>query len=237
MKRNMDWRKRRRQEAINEIKQAARKQIAENGAGNLSLGAIARVLGMTTPALYRYFDNRDALITALIIDTYDSMGEVMEHAADGLPADDYEGQFHALMRAYRQWAVQSPEDYALMYGIPTGDVAMSQEQIAVFQRVVLRSMGVMVRVLYAAYKTGHLLIPEAYLNPPSGLRSALKWMQETLPDPSVPVGILAIALTTWIRAEGLVWQELHGHLPTMLFGNGEVYDMETEILINHLKLG
>ena len=74
-----------------QIKQTARKQIAENGAGNLSLGAIARALGMTPPALYRYFDNRDALITALIIDAYDSMGEVMEHAADGLPADDYCG--------------------------------------------------------------------------------------------------------------------------------------------------
>ena len=101
-----DWRKSRRLAAKEEIKKTARKQIAEKGAGNLSLGAIARDLGMTPPALYRYFKNRDALISALIIDTYDSMGQALEGATAGITVDDYAGQFMALMQAYRQWAVE-----------------------------------------------------------------------------------------------------------------------------------
>ena len=110
MNNTVDWRQRRRREAIDEIKKTARRQIAENGAGNLSLGAIARALGMTPPALYRYFNNRDDLVSALIIDAYDSMGEVLENATVGVPPSDYKRQFLAIMRAYRCWAVEYPED-------------------------------------------------------------------------------------------------------------------------------
>jgi AcrR family transcriptional regulator len=231
-----DWRQRRRREAIDAIKRAARAQIAENGAGNLSLGAIARALGMTPPALYRYFHNRDALVSALMIDAYDSMGEALETATLKIPGDDYTGQFHAIMRAYRQWAVDFPEDYALMSGLPTSSVEMSPEQNTVFQQVVLRSMKVMVQVLHAAYKARHLNVPTLYENPPSGLQGALMWMQMAMQNQSIPLGILAIALTTWIRADGLVWQELHGHLPKILFGNGDFYEMETKILMQQLDL-
>jgi AcrR family transcriptional regulator len=230
----IDWRQRRRQEAIEEIKRAAREQISENGAGNFSLGAIARTLGMTPPALYRYFTNRDALVSALMIDAYDSMGEALEAVTVKLPDENYTGQFHAIMRAYRQWAVDFPQDYALMSGLPTSSVEMSPEEIKVFQKVVLRSMKVMVRVLHSAYKAEHLKIPDVYQEPPPGLRGALMWMQMALEDQSIPLGILAIALTTWIRADGLVWQELHGHLPKILFGNGDFYEMETRILMQQL---
>ena len=44
-----------------EIKHLARRQMAENGAASLSLRNIAGQMGLTTPALYRYFANRDAL--------------------------------------------------------------------------------------------------------------------------------------------------------------------------------
>jgi AcrR family transcriptional regulator len=232
-----DWRQRRRLATIKEIKRAARRQIAENGAGNLSLGAVARALGMTPPALYRYFENRDALVSALIIDAYDSMGEALERATVGLQPDDYAGQFLALMRAYRRWAVEYSEDYALMYRLPTADVDMSQEQLRAFQGAVLRSMRAMVQVLHAAYKAGRLAIPAPYHEPPPSVRQALTWMQSALQDESIPLGVLALAFTTWLRAEGLVWQELHGHLPKAMFGTGDFYEMECRVLIERLGLG
>ena len=36
---------------------------------------IAKSMGLTPPALYRYFDGRDELLTALITDAYDELGE------------------------------------------------------------------------------------------------------------------------------------------------------------------
>jgi AcrR family transcriptional regulator len=231
-----EWRQRRRQQTMETIKRAARQQIAESGAGNLSLGAVARSLGMTPPALYRYFDNRDALVAALIIDAYGSMGEALERAAEGLPPDDYAGRFLALMRAYRHWATTYPEDFGLMYGLPTADVGMSQEQLAAFQGAVLRSMRAMVQVLHAAYVAGRLVIPTPYQEPPPPVRQALIWMQAALADPSIPLGVLALAFTTWLFAEGLVWQELHGHLPKAMFGSGDFYEMESRVLLERLGL-
>jgi len=232
-----DWRQQRRQTAIQAIKDAARQQIAENGAGKLSLGAIARALGLTTPALYRYFASRDALVAALIVDAYGSMGQALEQAAEETFQDDHVDRFMAFVRAYRQWAVEFPEDFALMYGLPTSDVEMPPEQLQAFQSAALRSMRAMVQVLYAAYRDGCLAIPGPYHDPPPAVRQALTWMQSVLENPEIPPGILALAFTTWIRAEGLIWQELHGRLSNTLFSTGEFYEMECAALAERLGLG
>jgi AcrR family transcriptional regulator len=68
-----------RAEMTDEIKAVARRHLAEDGA-NLSLRAVARELGMVSSAVYRYFPSRDDLLTALIIDAYNSMGEAAEAA-------------------------------------------------------------------------------------------------------------------------------------------------------------
>jgi len=232
----LDRRQRRRQATIEEIKSTACQQIAENGAASLSLGAIARAMGMTPPALYRYFKNRNALVAALVVDVYDSMGEALEISVMDLAQDDYAGRFLALMHAYREWAVEHPEAHALMYGASSDDVAMSGEQSQQFQRAVMRSMRAMVKVLRAAYDASCLVIPPQYDEPPPSVRRALGWMQSVLQDGAIPLGILALAFTTWLRADGLVWQELHGHLPKALFGSGDFYEMESRVLAERLGL-
>ena len=232
----MDRRERRRRATIDEIKATARQQIAQDGATSLSLGAIARAMGMTPPALYRYFENRDALVVALVVDAYDSMGEAMEKSVESLPQDDYGGQFLALRRAYRQWALEHREDYALMYGSPFAGIELSAEQRERFQRAVMRSMGTMVQMLSAAHDANQLIIPRQYHEPPPSVRQALGWMQLILQDETVPLGILALTLMTWIHADGLIWQELHGHLPKALFGSGDLYEMESRALVERLAL-
>ncbi|MFJ2091560.1 TetR/AcrR family transcriptional regulator [Streptomyces sp. NPDC087901] len=73
-------RERARIEVTAAIKDEARKHLAAEGAAKLSLRAVARELGMVSSALYRYFPSRDELLTALIIDAYDSVGEAAERA-------------------------------------------------------------------------------------------------------------------------------------------------------------
>src|SRR3954471_3087780 len=97
---------------IEDIKAAAPRQIAEGGAGGLSLRAIARELGLVSSALYRYYESRDDLLTALIIDAYDAVGEVAEQAAPGRGA--FATRWLALARAIRAWALDHPNDYALV---------------------------------------------------------------------------------------------------------------------------
>lgn len=66
-----------------EIKERAWEQIATAGASALSLNAIAKRMGMSGPALYRYFVGRDKLITELIRDAYQSLADTFRAAAAG----------------------------------------------------------------------------------------------------------------------------------------------------------
>ena len=68
-----------RAEMIGEIKATARHHLETDGA-NLSLRAVARDMGMVSSALYRYFTSRDDLLTALILDAYNALGQAAEAA-------------------------------------------------------------------------------------------------------------------------------------------------------------
>jgi AcrR family transcriptional regulator len=78
------------------IKDTAWKQIAEKGAPALSLRAIARELKITAPAIYNYFPDRDAMVTALIIDAFTSFGDSQLSARDAIPEADLIGRFKAI---------------------------------------------------------------------------------------------------------------------------------------------
>ena len=69
-----------RAELTAEIKDIARRHLAEEGSAALSLRAVARELGMVSSAVYRYFPSRDDLLTALIVDAYDAVGLAAEEA-------------------------------------------------------------------------------------------------------------------------------------------------------------
>jgi AcrR family transcriptional regulator len=111
-------RQRARAQAMLDIKRIAREQLASEGSSALSLRGIARELGIVSSAVYRYVPSRDELLTMLIEDAYNSLGEVAE-AADGACArPDLRGRWRAIGHAVRTWAVEQPYEYALIYGSP-----------------------------------------------------------------------------------------------------------------------
>ncbi len=128
-------RQRARAELTSEIKAEARRQVAEAGAQRLSLRAVARELGMASSALYRYFPSRDELLTALIIDAYDALGESAERAAGAVARGDARGQWRACCTAVRDWALAHPHEYALIYGTPVPGYQAPQETIGPAGRV------------------------------------------------------------------------------------------------------
>ncbi|MGW4794767.1 TetR/AcrR family transcriptional regulator [Nonomuraea sp. NPDC004297] len=105
-------RERYRAQVREEIKRHAWEQIAAAGVPSLSLNAIAKQVGMSGPALYRYFAGRDELITALIRDAYRSLADTVR-AASGSGAD-----LLGLARAISEWARSDPQRYFLIYGTP-----------------------------------------------------------------------------------------------------------------------
>src|ERR1700689_5662087 len=100
-------RERARAEITGEIKAVARRQLAEQGSAALSLRAVAREVGMVSSAVYRYFPSRDDLLTALIIDAYDAVGERAESAeASRSPRLGIAARWLNVCEAVRAWAFE-----------------------------------------------------------------------------------------------------------------------------------
>jgi AcrR family transcriptional regulator len=101
-----------------ESKQLALDQLARGGPQALSLNAIAKSLGMSGPALYRYFANREKLLTELVVDAYRDLARALRSAVDDAPADDAPARMTALAAAYRGWALAQPHRYRLLFRAP-----------------------------------------------------------------------------------------------------------------------
>ncbi|MDI5964987.1 TetR/AcrR family transcriptional regulator [Streptantibioticus silvisoli] len=108
-------RERYRQQVREEIKGHAWAQVAGSGASALSLNAIAKLMGLSGPALYRYYANRDELVTELVLDAYRELAEVNRAAA---AAAIPERRLADLATATRRWALANPHRYLLIYGTP-----------------------------------------------------------------------------------------------------------------------
>lgn len=115
------------------ILQSSRAQLAERSASELSLRAVARDLGMVSSAIYRYVGSRDELLTALIIDSYDELGECVEHAARGRGTPGR--RFLRAAGAMRDWALAHPHDWALLFGTPVPGYEAPQDTVRAGVRV------------------------------------------------------------------------------------------------------
>ena len=133
-------RERARAELTREIKESARRQLAGVGAHGLSLRAVSRELGMVSSALYRYFPSRDHLLTALIVDAYNAIGDAAEAGDD--PRADPPARWQGVWDATRAWARQHPHEYALIYGSPVPGYQAPQDTTGPAARVALALIGV-----------------------------------------------------------------------------------------------
>lgn len=111
-------RERTRASTVEEIKSTALQLMREQGTTDVRFTDIARSMGMTPPALYRYFADRDGLLTALITDAYVDLGKSIADERDAVPADDVARRWVAAATAYRDWAKREPQQFALILGLP-----------------------------------------------------------------------------------------------------------------------
>lgn len=185
------------------IKDEARRQLAAEGAAKLSLRAVARELGMVSSALYRYFPSRDDLLTALIIDAYDSLGEAAEAAhatalaAGAVPAR----RWVTVCEAVRGWALAHPHEYALIYGSPVPGYAAPDTTIQPAARVALVLIGIL---LDAFEQRGLARTPVPAELAPEARRMADELM------PGLPPEVAVAMAAAWAQLFGLVGFELFG---------------------------
>lgn len=224
-------RERNRLSTIEEIKSTAWRQVGELGAASLSLRAIAREMGMTAPGLYRYYADRDALVTALLIDAFDAFSAALESARDARPADDHAGRFLAIGRAYFQWGAANPQKYLFLFGTPIPGYQFSGEVGPSAQRSFLVLQG----VLGEAAAAGKLSGADSTLGLPTSLQSQYE-MLGRYGMPYTPE-VTHLALTVWAVIHGITSLYLYNYLDGFLGGQLQSFvDHELETLTQRLGL-
>lgn len=210
-------RERARAATIEEIKQAALSLMREHGTTDFRFSDIARLMGMTAPALYRYFADRDELLTALIVDAYDDLGRAVAEARDVVPVDDAGGRFAAVAHSYRQWAHDEPQRFALILGLPVpGYHAPAEGPTTEAAR---RAMAQLKSLFYEAAQAGVLSAP--MLRDDDGVIARLLKEHEDhdedvlIDGPPVPVATFQAMLHCWSSMHGFASLEAYGHLEWM----------------------
>jgi AcrR family transcriptional regulator len=204
-------RERTRAEITRQILDAARRHLATDGASELSLRAIARELGVSSSAVYRYVASRDDLLTRLIVAAYDSLGAAAETEQAAVTRDDYAGRWSAVCNAVRAWALANPNEYALIYGTPVPGYVATSDTIAPSARV----FNVFLAILLEAAAAGRLVPATIEDDGSPASRAALKPVRSFL-DPQAPDALLQRGLLAWSSLFGTVSFELFGHLHNVI---------------------
>jgi len=218
-------RARARAEITREIKAAGRRHLAEHGASALSLRAVSRELGMASSALYRYFPSRDALLTSLIVDAFDSVGEVAESADESVFESGPGERWKVVGRAVRKWALDNPHEYALVYGSPVPGYVAPTDTVEPATRIT----SVLTRILEAA--GDERSETAAILEPPSLVAAEL-----ALVAPEVEPAMMAVGMGVWAQLFGLISLELFGHLDNVVVDRDLFFDHQLNIALGQLGL-
>ncbi|UDY37005.1 TetR/AcrR family transcriptional regulator [Dermatobacter hominis] len=211
---------------VADITDLARRQLAESGPAGLSLRAVARELGMASSAVYRYFPSRDDLLTTLIIDAYDAIGDVAERedaaavAAGATPGE----RWLRTCRAVRAWAIEHPHEWALVYGSPVVGYAAPVDTVGPAARVATTLAGITI----AALAEGSLEPPAQDLGTASLLDPGVVEIAGGVPEPPFD-DVVGRALTMWVSLIGTISFELFGHFHNVVTDTDEWFDASMAI--------
>lgn len=156
---------------------------------------IARSVGINPASLYTYFDSLDDVFTAVILDSFERLGKAVQEtafdAADEAPAE----RLTTLALAYRQWAINHPAEFNLIFTdqLP-GYAAPPDGPTVAAQTAIFGPFAAAVAELMSPERTGSAAVLAG--------EDALALTD----DPSVPVGM-------WGTMHGMVMLEINNHLP------------------------
>ena len=146
----VDRRRRRRRETIEEALDVALQVMAEQGVAGLSLGEVARRMGIRPPSLYVYFDSKNALYDAIFARGWRALDSVMQAVVlpepgvpePGVPEPghsggaDVRGYLLRHARTFVRWSVEHPAYAQLMFWRPVPGYEPSPEAYTPAERVV-----------------------------------------------------------------------------------------------------
>ena len=186
-------------------------------------------MGVASSALYRYFPSRDQLLTVLIIESYDDIGSIVEHADANCSRNDLVGRWRAVSRSLRTWAIANPSDYGLIFGTPVPGYEAPTDTIA----PALRYTNVLLHLLADVQAAG--CTPLITLPATKGVSTEYKRVRANLGIKLTDEMILA-GLAAWAALFGAISFELFGHVDTV-FTNPEAHFLALSDMLGNQMLG
>jgi AcrR family transcriptional regulator len=206
-------RERARESTRAQARKIAGRQLADGGIESLSLKAIAAELGLTGPAIYRYFANRNELLTELITGAYDDLAAALGAAAQTAAEGPGDSQVHAVASAFRDWGRAQPHLFRLLYAAPVPGYDANAGPLA---SAAERSLDIFLRALDRAAQGRPVRPP---------LASSLAAQLPGQPD------VTYRGITGWSRLYGFVALEIEGAFSSMGLDADALYQREIEALI------
>lgn len=229
---------------MQEILQTARQLLVEQGPTAVTLRAIAREMGMTAPALYRYFDSHEELLKNLVADIFTELADHVRtaiHAAQEA-ADAHLGEAELVAvkliagaREFRAWTLQHVPEFSMVFGSPLPGLEvheMSQDRTVdcgyQFGQLFLDLFGNL-------YRKRPFPIPSDDEIQPS-LRGQLARYRE-MAATDLPLGALQTFLRCWVLLYGTVSLEAFGHMQFALDDASPMFELMLTDLAQMIGLG
>jgi AcrR family transcriptional regulator len=218
-------RDRARTETLRDIRDAARRVLVEQGVDGLALRAIAREVGLSAPALYRYFASREELVERVVADLYDELCDLLEIERDAVDPSRPGLQMLVVARAFRTWAITHPAEFGLLFGNAADGVVPDEGVGDGPAARAGRRFGGVFAALFAAVHLRHAFPVPADDDLDPDLVVQLRTWGARLPV-ELPLGVMAVFLSCWVRLYGLVCMEVFGHLRFALADAGPLFEAE-----------
>lgn len=201
-----------RAQTMGEIKDIARRQLVTAGPGGISLRAVAREVGLTAPALYRYYPSLEDLVDAVTLDMFDELIGQLEAARDSMPPGDVGARLTATSHAFRAFAIEHPHEFQVMFSTPPG--GLGEEFADACQAASSRFGNVFAeqfRDVWSQHPFPVLADDELADGLADGIDEYWRWLVSAF-APDIPKGAVVSFLQAWVRLYGTVALEVFGHL-------------------------
>ena len=233
-----------RESTKSEILGTARTLLVSDGLPGVTLRAISREIGMTAPALYRYYPSLDSLLEQLCVTLFDECtGHIKAASATGSGVGERLG---AACRAFREWSRQHPAEFTVMFsspadavgGLPTADAVdglpTADAVDAPIYAAGMRFCAVYLRLFEELWADAPFPVPADDELPPD-LHDQLATFQAQS-GTLLPVGGLQVYLSCWIRLYGMVALEVFGHLKFALTDGEPMFETELAACAEQLRI-
>jgi AcrR family transcriptional regulator len=194
-----------------EIKETARRILVAQGPEAVSLRAIARDMGMTAPALYRYFGSREDLLRQVCGDIFSEIATDIRAAAARAGDEsggDVTAKLIAACREFRRWALTHREEFGLLFGTPLPGLEPLHNDKT--DECAMEFAGSFIGLFLELWQRHPFPVPAGEQIDP-GLAAQLARYTGGL-GVDLPIGAALIFLRCWVRLYGMVSLEVFGHL-------------------------